>query len=406
MKRAVLFSCALVSTLWLGWAGISGVEGVDAVSSATRGRWQEPPPPPACLPGWFQVFHATAGYGVCVPDGWTGSEPGEEWSFNDGKGRSLSFKLRPRMSSEGMILEPLVLFLKAKQVPAHAVDGTPYLWMEKKGRGANWWRAWPVLHFRFGLLMTAKCTGTEKVCTEFFRDAGAMASVIPWTGDSQLYTYDSWAKVQKGFVTVYAIPGTEAATQLEWLAEEYVKRHGAVLGVTGCEQTPVASVYVYPSKADMFKYTRSEANFALAGTSEAHVVFEGKAAAVPGGDEVARVVLHGVWGRAGNALMEQGTPLALEGTGVDYQALARAALAVKPMLLESLLLDEAWEKPDTSGERAVAAAFVLYVKESQGLEGLRQLYQSQDVVGESVKKLGRSFQELNAGFLASLGQGK
>jgi len=375
---------------------------VDAVSSATRGGWVPQPPPPACGEGWNQVTHPTAAYTVCVPDGMKASEQPNEWSFTDDKGKSLSLTLQPGVNSEAQIVAPLVQFLSAKHLPAIPVEGAVHKWVEKGGRGAGWWQAWPIVHYRYGLLVTAHCTGTEGVCGAYLQAASVAAATILWPGDAGMYPYTSWVALQKDFLTVYALPGSVASTQLEWLHQQYLVRHGAVISVTGCDKRPAASVYLYPSKAELLRYTRSETPFLVPGSDEVHAVFESKEAGLTGGDQVAKAVLTHVWGRGGSALMDRGVPLAIEGAGIDYKALAKKALEQHPMPLTTLLLADAWAKPDLANEQAVAAAFAQYILETLGSEGLRPLYQSQDLLGESVKLTTKSFQELETGFLRSL----
>ncbi len=407
MGRTVAFFFVLLGALWLGWAGFQGTSGIDAVSGATgRGRWEPPPPAPVCVPAWHMEVHPTMGFTACVPDGIKGEVKDNDWTFDADKGKLLKFTIVPKVATLEEVVAPLEKYLGMKHVPAIPVEGVKYKWVEKNGRGQTWWQAWPLLHLRFGLLVTARCKGTEAECGPHLKGALVASTALVWSGDNGVYDFMSWARLAKSPITLVAVPGSAAQGNMEWLLEEYKKRFYAVLNVTGSEVTPVVFMNIYQDKDQMYLYTRTRADFMMYDAGEVHTTFVSKEAGIGGTKELAEYLLTSVWGTPGSLLMRHGLAAALDGSTTDRGPVARKMLADKEVKMISLFLAETWEKPDTQKELTLAGAFCRWLLDTHGADKTKLFWQSQDPVGESTKLLGKDFDQLVNEFACKGNEGR
>lgn len=401
MVRSALFVTVLGSVLWLSWAGFEGTSGIDAVSGATgRGRWEPPPPAPVCVVGWHKEAHPSAGFTACVPDNTKGHVNDLDWSFELSDGKLVRFTLVPKAAELDAVVADLVSYLTAKHVPAAPVEGVKYKWADKVRGGGSWWQAWPVIHLRYGLLVAARCKGTEADCGAFFKGAAVSSTTLEWPGDVGVYDFSSWARMAKDTLSIVATPGSPAQGAMPYLLEQYGKLMNDVLGVTGNEQPPALFVNVYQDAAQMYRYTRSEQPFLMLDVGEVHVTFAGQEKGITGRKEFAEYLLASVWGPAGNVFFGNGLAAALDGVPGDKAAAGSKVVNEGTVKFITLHLPETWLKADAA-HLAVAGGFCRWLLDTYGAEKVKGMWSSQDPRGESPKLFGKGLEELEKEFAAA-----
>jgi hypothetical protein len=111
-----------------------------------------------------------------------------------------------------------------------------------------------------------------------------------------------------------------------------------------------------------------------------------------------RVLVQRSWGEPGNAVLAEGLPRALAGSGIDFDAAVRPGLRTLPSLAH---LAADWT--DTPEQRDAAASFAGWLLRTQGQAAVRAAWQTFHL--DAIDVAGRNLAALEAAWRADLGGG-
>jgi hypothetical protein len=216
--------------------------------------------------------------------------------------------------------------------------------------------------------------------------------------------YEDWLFYESEHTTFYYLPGTWIEGFIEGIASDHEWAFDQIQETLDVNHNGIITYFLYPSVIALYRSTAREFGFAINKGGEVHALWVSVDDHQSLGHEMTHVITHWTIGDPSEALMGEGIAVCLDQSGRDYQEVGRQMVSEGRWVTLPELLGEAWFDIDPEIAYPQSGCFACYLLEKYDLESFKKLYTAPDFESGVNQVLNTNLQQLEADWLAWLGE--
>ncbi len=354
-----------------------------------------------CPGGHTDHIDAENGWTVCVPSDWSRRTRGSEVVWSPAPGLDVVFAFQIKVVEPRDVSASLVAWLEKKGATLHVSPSGQLKYHLDGVDGVGL-----VTHeHRFGMVVYTTCDKPSDACNGLPLKAIEMNRSLAFAPSADV-PYDEWKTVETGGLLLAAPLGSPAAAELAWLGAVYAKGYATILEALGEKPSKAPlKIFYYRSKDENHSYTRRQHGFNIpVGPGEVHSLFASRADRQSTGHEMTHAITHRSWGKPAQALLGEGIAVAMDLSGRDHHARARAAIQThEPGFRLATLLGQDWWKHEMELSYGVSGSVVTYLLAEGSVAKVKALYKAEDLAAALHTHYGWNFADLEARWRKHIG---